>query len=217
MTDPVHWHALPAAAVLDRLASDPLGLTEQEGAVRLARYGPNVFRVARPVSAWVILLRQFRSVMIVLLLAVTTTRLQILPTDISPSWCKGSHAYRRNLSLGACSERELRRARLGPSPRTLNQLGEPLGDLAFQLRQRGERAGMHDLLDPARQIRPDARKLGEALPVTVRDQLLDRPRQLLDGPSGALVGMFASPATTLLRRAWCARRCNTRGGRWKLQ
>lgn len=106
---------------------------------------------------------------------------------------------------------------MGPSPRTLNQLGEPLGDLAFQLRQRGERAGMHDLLDPARQIRPDARKLDEALPVTVRDQLLDRPRQLLDGPSGALVGMFASPATTLLRRAWCARRCNTRGGRWKLQ
>jgi len=69
VTDPVHWHALPAAAVLDRLASDPLGLTEQEAAVRLARYGPNVFRVARPVSAWVILLRQFRSVMIVLLLA----------------------------------------------------------------------------------------------------------------------------------------------------
>ena len=37
--------------------------------MRLARYGPNAFRVARPVPAWVILLRQFRSVMIGLLLA----------------------------------------------------------------------------------------------------------------------------------------------------
>ncbi|HEY3116789.1 MAG TPA: HAD-IC family P-type ATPase, partial [Chloroflexota bacterium] len=68
MADPIHWHALPAAAVLDRLASDPLGLSEQEAAVRLARYGPNAFRVGRHVSAWVVLLRQFRSVMIVLLL-----------------------------------------------------------------------------------------------------------------------------------------------------
>jgi Ca2+-transporting ATPase len=43
-------------------------LTEQEAVERLARHGPNAFRVARPVSAWFVLLRQFRSVMIVLLL-----------------------------------------------------------------------------------------------------------------------------------------------------
>ena len=72
MTQPVHWHDLPADEVLHRLGSAPLGLTEQEAAARLARYGPNAFRVARTVSVWVILLRQFRSVMIVLLLVAAT-------------------------------------------------------------------------------------------------------------------------------------------------
>jgi P-type Ca2+ transporter type 2C len=68
VTDPLHWHTLSPATVLVRLASGPQGLTEQEAALRLARHGPNAFRVASPVSAWVVLLRQFRSVMILLLL-----------------------------------------------------------------------------------------------------------------------------------------------------
>ncbi|HEX6433591.1 MAG TPA: HAD-IC family P-type ATPase, partial [Gemmatimonadales bacterium] len=68
MNQPVDWHALPADAALARLDSTKAGLTEREAATRLARHGPNVFQVVRSVSAWVILLRQFRSVMAVLLL-----------------------------------------------------------------------------------------------------------------------------------------------------
>jgi Ca2+-transporting ATPase len=62
---------MPAAAVLEQVGSGSLGLAEKEAAARLARVGPNVFRVARPRSAWSILLEQFRSVMVVLLLVAT--------------------------------------------------------------------------------------------------------------------------------------------------
>ncbi len=62
------WHALPSHAVLERLGSGSLGLTEAEAAARLLQFGRNTFRVARPRSAWSILVAQFRSVMVVLLL-----------------------------------------------------------------------------------------------------------------------------------------------------
>jgi P-type Ca2+ transporter type 2C len=64
---PVSWHALPASEVLGLLASRPEGLHPQEVAQRLARYGPNEFRTSRPVSAWAVLARQFRSVIVILL------------------------------------------------------------------------------------------------------------------------------------------------------
>jgi P-type Ca2+ transporter type 2C len=65
------WHAMTAAAVLEQTGSGSLGLSDKEAATRLARIGPNIFRVARPHPAWSILLKQFRSVMVVLLLAAT--------------------------------------------------------------------------------------------------------------------------------------------------
>jgi Ca2+-transporting ATPase len=49
------------------LASRPEGLSPEEAVERLARYGPNHFQVSRPVSAWAVLLRQFRSVIVILL------------------------------------------------------------------------------------------------------------------------------------------------------
>jgi Ca2+-transporting ATPase len=63
------WHSLSASETLAALASQPEGLSPEEAAERLARYGPNHFRASRPVSAWAVLLRQFRSVIVVLLSA----------------------------------------------------------------------------------------------------------------------------------------------------
>lgn len=61
------WHALPADEVLRRQESSSRGLAEAEAARRLARYGPNRFERAPPISPWRILARQFRNVVVALL------------------------------------------------------------------------------------------------------------------------------------------------------
>ena len=63
------WHAMPPGDAVRLLQSRAAGLSEAEAADRLARHGPNLFRAARPVSAWVVLLGQLHSV-VVLLLAI---------------------------------------------------------------------------------------------------------------------------------------------------
>ncbi|MGH7444450.1 MAG: cation-translocating P-type ATPase, partial [Longimicrobiales bacterium] len=65
------WHAEPIDALLERLGSKADGLTAAEAAQRLERFGPNALQVAKPVSAWKILLDQFRSVVVVLLIVAT--------------------------------------------------------------------------------------------------------------------------------------------------
>ena len=61
------WHALAREDVLQRLESGPAGLDEVEAARRLARFGPNLFRRAMPVSPWRILVAQLRNVVVALL------------------------------------------------------------------------------------------------------------------------------------------------------
>ncbi len=65
------WHALPGSEVLDALESSPEGLSAVNATERLARYGPNRLEATPPASAWSILLSQFRSVVVLLLLAAT--------------------------------------------------------------------------------------------------------------------------------------------------
>ncbi|HET9439460.1 MAG TPA: HAD-IC family P-type ATPase [Longimicrobiales bacterium] len=62
-------HALPASDVLRELDSEPDGLSETEVQARLARYGPNSLQAGKRVSAWKILIDQFRSVVVLLLVA----------------------------------------------------------------------------------------------------------------------------------------------------
>ena len=69
--DPVAWHALDVATTLERLDTSDQGLASDEAAARLARYGPNRLRVTPPVSAWKILVAQFRGLIVVLLTAAT--------------------------------------------------------------------------------------------------------------------------------------------------
>jgi Ca2+-transporting ATPase len=70
-----HFHALPPAHALRALQSDPRGLSEADARERLGIVGPNELRVARPVSAWRILLAQLRSVVVMLLVAAAVVSL----------------------------------------------------------------------------------------------------------------------------------------------
>jgi Ca2+-transporting ATPase len=67
----VRWHSLTAAAVLEAVGSSPQGLSTEQVEERLRRCGPNELRVPSTVSAWKILLRQFRSVVVLLLVVAT--------------------------------------------------------------------------------------------------------------------------------------------------
>lgn len=73
--DQVLWHTLSTADALQRLESSPEGLSQDEAARRLARFGPNVLREEKGVSPWEILLGQFKNFLILLLLAATVISL----------------------------------------------------------------------------------------------------------------------------------------------
>jgi magnesium-transporting ATPase (P-type) len=71
---PVPWHALESEDVAARLATSADGLPEPEVADRLERFGPNKLEEAKPPSDLSILLHQFRSPLIyILLLAAAVT------------------------------------------------------------------------------------------------------------------------------------------------
>ena len=66
------WHALSLAEAFERLqANDTLGLTVVEAARRLTQYGPNTLVQARERSAWSILVAQFQSIIVALLVVAT--------------------------------------------------------------------------------------------------------------------------------------------------
>ena len=65
------WHTLSTADALATLKSRDGGLTSAEAAARLAEVGPNELRATERVSAWRILLSQFKNVLIVILLVAT--------------------------------------------------------------------------------------------------------------------------------------------------
>jgi Ca2+-transporting ATPase len=66
---PLRWHAHPIAAVLTALDTTTDGLSDEEAARRLAHHGPNRLPAPPRVSALRILLDQFRSVVVGLLIA----------------------------------------------------------------------------------------------------------------------------------------------------
>src|SRR3954471_18417080 len=64
------WHALSPESALQELHVEPArGLTGDEAAQRLARYGPNRFTEAKAESRWHAFLRQYRDPMQIVLLA----------------------------------------------------------------------------------------------------------------------------------------------------
>ncbi len=68
----VAWHTLPLADAFQRLEGDvAIGLTQVEAAQRLLQYGPNTLAQAHQRSTLAILLAQFRSLIVALLVAAT--------------------------------------------------------------------------------------------------------------------------------------------------
>ena len=66
------WYVLPLAEVVVRLQTDAThGLTQDEAARRLIQHGPNTLPQAEQRSVWSILLAQFRSLIVALLVAAT--------------------------------------------------------------------------------------------------------------------------------------------------
>ena len=65
------WHTLSVPESIERLESGPRGLTSAEAATRLEKFGPNELQARAHVSAWSILLDQFKNVLIVILLLAT--------------------------------------------------------------------------------------------------------------------------------------------------
>src|SRR5262245_21060974 len=71
-TSSSHWHRLTVEQSFERLHSNPGGLSSNEAAKRLQQFGPNELQAQQRVSAWAILLEQFKNVLIIILLLATT-------------------------------------------------------------------------------------------------------------------------------------------------
>src|SRR5512141_2945638 len=63
-----NWHTFSVSEALDRLKTNPAGLAVTEASRRLAELGPNELTASRGISAWMILLEQFKNVLIIILL-----------------------------------------------------------------------------------------------------------------------------------------------------
>jgi len=79
----VKWYNLRAEEVLNRVGSSRLGLSEEEAKERLRRYGPNELREKGKTPRIIILLRQFASPLIYILLVAAVVELVIMhkPSD----------------------------------------------------------------------------------------------------------------------------------------
>lgn len=70
-----YW-SLPAAALLKALAAERHGLSEREASARCARHGPNSLKAMKQATAWSLFLNQFRSPLVLILIAASLISLQ---------------------------------------------------------------------------------------------------------------------------------------------
>ena len=66
-----NWHTLSVPQSLERLQTTPGGLTARQASERLLEYGANELPAAERVSAWALLLEQFKNVLVIILLIAT--------------------------------------------------------------------------------------------------------------------------------------------------
>jgi magnesium-transporting ATPase (P-type) len=115
---PPPWHALEVGDVAARLGTDPdVGLSSTDADERLGRHGPNALEAERPTPTWRVVLVQFTSPLIAILLVAAVVTVAI-----------GEHVDAAviavvlvlNAAIGATQERKADR-----SVRALMQLAEP--------------------------------------------------------------------------------------------
>jgi Ca2+-transporting ATPase len=69
------WHAKTIEQSFEQLNSQPRGISVSEAAERAIKYGPNEIQAAHRISAWSILVDQFKNVLILILLGATVISL----------------------------------------------------------------------------------------------------------------------------------------------
>ena len=69
------WHTLTRDAAYELLSSSPNGLTSAEASKRLLETGPNEIKAAKRISAWEILMEQFKNVLVLILLGAAAISL----------------------------------------------------------------------------------------------------------------------------------------------
>ena len=69
------WHTKTVEQAFETLDSQPGGISQTEAAERLSKYGPNEIQAAQQISAWHILIDQFKNVLILILLGATVLSL----------------------------------------------------------------------------------------------------------------------------------------------
>lgn len=69
------WHTLTTDETFQQLQSGPAGLSHTQAEERMLKYGPNELQASHRISAWEILLEQFKNVLILILLGATAISL----------------------------------------------------------------------------------------------------------------------------------------------
>jgi Ca2+-transporting ATPase len=69
------WHTQTTEQTFAQLKSQPSGLSQAEAAERTLQYGANEIQAAKRISAWEILLEQFKNILILILLGATAISL----------------------------------------------------------------------------------------------------------------------------------------------
>lgn len=73
----MEWHTIGHKEALDRLGSGMGGLSREEAAKRLERYGPNSIEIKKKISPLAIFLNQFRNLLVILLLLAALVSLAL--------------------------------------------------------------------------------------------------------------------------------------------
>lgn len=193
-----HWHALEPAEAIEQLSSDNEGLSRDEAARRLEEHGPNVLEDDPPAHPLVVLLRQFRSPLIYILLAATVITL-LLEEYLDAIVIAAVLAL--NATIGFTQERKAEgavRALMGlvvPHARVVRD------DQEWEIDSRELVPGDVVLLEPGSRVPADLRLLwtntlqideslltGESVPVNKRAAAVDATAALADRTSMAYTG-----------------------------
>jgi Ca2+-transporting ATPase len=196
------WHALDPTDVAARLGARPSGLSEQEALERLAEHGPNRLREDPPPSSLEILVHQFRSPLIYILLLAAGVTI-IIGEHLDALVIAAVLAL--NATVGFVQERQAER-----SVRALMQLVAPRARVVRDGIDRvidgvGVVAGDLVLLESGARVPADIRLIGttalaideslltgESMPATKSTAAAPQDAGLADRPSIAFSGTVVS-------------------------